>query len=578
MSGTYYVNDPVTGQSRQLVGGVESAPDLLTFSGGGGGGVGGSGTANQIAVWSATFTLTGDPLLTFDLTEKRAFVGTSTFYKARLTLNFDNETDANFYGLVVTGELDGSATTQSGILVASTVGVDTNNVLGYLSFIELAAGVDVQSTYAFWIYDTFKNAGATLDTQYGIFALDLTSAVNNYVWWSGLGEAHFGDTVEILGDLEVAGQTIFNTVAYTWPAADGTTDYVLATDGAGGLSWAAPGGAGSATIEYNYLINGGGDFFQRQAPGTLTSKADDVYAGDRWYALTQTAAIQTQRTTGDTHSLNAHRLKQNQASAQRFGYAQIVESKNSIALRSRAVRFQARINCSASQAIRIAILEWTGTADAVTSDVVNDWTSGTYTAGNFFLGSNLTISAVATVTPGAATWTDISVTATLGSSVNNIVVLIWTEGTAAQNVTLDITEAGLYLGTDAKAWNPKSIGEELTLCQRHYQKSFAVDVAPVQNSGTLVGAVTYRIPVAGASNNEVFVKYPVSMFASPTTVAYNPSAANGKWRNVDGAADSGTAAIDTTTSPDSTMVYNPQVIGDLVGNRVAVHYTLEAEL
>jgi hypothetical protein len=234
----------------------------------------------------------------------------------------------------------------------------------------------------------------------------------------------------------------------------------------------------------NYLINGGGDFFQRQNPLVATSRSDDTYAGDRWYVLTQTAAIQANRSTGDTASRYAHKLTQNQAAAQRMGYAQIVEGVNARALRGKVARFQARIKCSSSQAIRIAILGWTVAADLVISDVVNDWTSGTYTVGNFFIATNLTVSGVSSVTPSAATWTDISVTGTISSSANNVIVFIWTEGTAAQNVTLEITEAGLYEGATARAWMPRPVLQEILLCQRYYEKATAIDTAPGSNFGT----------------------------------------------------------------------------------------------
>ncbi len=56
---------------------------------------------------------------------------------------------------------------------------------------------------------------------------------------------------------------------------------------------------------------------------------------------------------------------------------------------------------SNAAAIRYAILEWTGTADVVTSDVVNDWTSGNFSAGNFFLGSNLVVNQIGTITPSS---------------------------------------------------------------------------------------------------------------------------------------------------------------------------------
>ncbi|MFC1654101.1 MerR family transcriptional regulator, partial [Patescibacteria group bacterium] len=41
-------------------------------------------------------------------------------------------------------------------------------------------------------------------------------------------------------NLTTTGTTSFNTVAYTWPGADGTSDYVLSTNGSGTLSWQDP--------------------------------------------------------------------------------------------------------------------------------------------------------------------------------------------------------------------------------------------------------------------------------------------------------------------------------------------------
>ena len=201
---SFYVFDPETGQSRKLVGGVEQAPDELVVSGT----VGGSGAANQVAYWTDASTLDGDAGLTFDPATGRVAIAGSTFYKARLTVNFGGASDTFYYGIVVTGDLDGSATTQSGVLVAPVLTVDTSAFLSYLAFVELAANVDVSNTYGLWIYNTFLNTGATLDAQYGVFVLDLTSATNNYAWWSGLGEVHIGDTLELTGDLEHSGTNL----------------------------------------------------------------------------------------------------------------------------------------------------------------------------------------------------------------------------------------------------------------------------------------------------------------------------------------------------------------------------------
>lgn len=230
------------------------------------------------------------------------------------------------------------------------------------------------------------------------------------------------------------------------------------------------GGDGVSGIGANLLING--DFrIDQRASGASTARADDTYCLDRWYALTQTASVnvaqQSDQENGAPFSL---RGTQNQATAQRFGFAQIIEAKDCKHLRGQTVTLSGRLRCSSAQAIRYAILEWTGTADTTTSDVVADWTSASYSAGNFFLGSSLTVSAVGAVTPPAGSWTDLgALSATLGSSANNVIVLIWTEATAAQNVTLDLARIKLEQGASATAFVPQPLAKELALCQRYYE-------------------------------------------------------------------------------------------------------------
>lgn len=195
----------------------------------------------------------------------------------------------------------------------------------------------------------------------------------------------------------------------------------------------------------NLLIDGGFEVWRTQPAATATARTDDTYGPDMWYVLTQTASVTTERTSG-SKSRYACRLTQTQASSQRMGLAQIVEAAASFPMRSRRIYAKANIRCSASQAIRIAILEWTGTADSVTSDVVNDWTNGTFTTGSFFKSTTTTLVATSAVTPSANTWTDIEVGGTVSSSCNNLIVLVWVESVAAQNVTLDVSSADMYEG------------------------------------------------------------------------------------------------------------------------------------
>ncbi len=282
----------------------------------------------------------------------------------------------------------------------------------------------------------------------------------------------------------------------------------------------------------NLLINGGFDFFQRQTPSAAAARSDDTYGPDRWYVLTQTAAVNCERSTGDTASLYAAKLTQNQASAQRFGLAQIVEAPRSRAMRSRDFLATVRVKCSSSQAINIAVLEWTGTADTVTSDVVNSWTNATLTAGQFFNSTTLTVTGTATVTPSAATWTALELRGTFGASANNLIVFVWTSGTAAQNVTLEYAEAGLYDGRAPQPWSPRFLSDEINLCYRYYCKNIPPDQAPADGN-----AVPHFFAHAYAANACIFSQwYPAPMRVTPTMTFYKSglgTGTNGQWNYFD---------------------------------------------
>lgn len=278
----------------------------------------------------------------------------------------------------------------------------------------------------------------------------------------------------------------------------------------------------SSIANSNILINGSFAIDQINV-GASTATSDDAYCFDGMYALTQTASIlASQQSLQEDGQATNGRFTQNQASAQRFGIAQICEGHDSQPYRGSPVTLSARIRSSSSQAIRYAILEWTGTVNSVTSDVVNDWTSSSYTAGGFFLGSNLTVTAVGSTTPSAATWTNITLTGTLGSSTNNLIVFIWTEGTAAQNVTLDIGNFKLEKGSVVSSFIPRSAAEELILCQRYVEKSYASDVAP----GTSASTTTIRITslantTTNIGNEGSGTVFKVSKIYAPTVTIYS---------------------------------------------------------
>ena len=248
----------------------------------------------------------------------------------------------------------------------------------------------------------------------------------------------------------------------------------------------------------NRLINGAFNINQASA----TTAADAVYHLDQWYALTESGSVtiaqQTDQENGQPFSL---RMTQPDVTAKRIGSAQPIESVNCRDLRGQTVALRARIRCSVSQAIRWAVVEWTGTANVTTKDVVSSWTNATFTTGNFFIATTTTIAATGSVTPAANTWTDLLASATISSSANNLIVFIWSEGTLAQNATLDLGSVQLAQGAQTP-FEARSALLDLLLAQRYAYVGSGYDI--------MAGAA------ANTTNVCAHFTYPCVMLSTPT--------------------------------------------------------------
>lgn len=227
----------------------------------------------------------------------------------------------------------------------------------------------------------------------------------------------------------------------------------------------------SAGVNPNLLINGDGMVFQRS--GAITTSADDTYHVDRWYALTQSGTCTvTQRLDAANGVPFLIRTTQSSASSQRVGAAQILEAVDSKVLRGHTVTLSGKAALSVNGTVRFAILEWAGTADSVTSDVVSNWASATFTAGNFFLASNLTVAATGSQAVTANTLTDYSLSATVSGSCNNLIVLVWSDTVLTQTSTFDF-RAKVERGSAATAWVKECYADIINRCYRYYYRLFS---------------------------------------------------------------------------------------------------------
>ena len=222
------------------------------------------------------------------------------------------------------------------------------------------------------------------------------------------------------------------------------------------------------TNRRNRLLNPRGAVWLAPLAG---SYADDNYICDGFYVLTQTGAVAATRLTDpEAGYSDGVRITQSQATAQRFGYAQIIESKDCIDLRTKTVSFAPRVRVPTSTSLRYVILAHNGTKDVIDSDFVNNWTSTSYSPGNFFKSANLAVVASGQATPGGNIWTTLSRTGfNVPSDMTNLAVFCWTEAAVPQNFTLDFDDNILNLGTTLipSSEPQRTLAEEIALCQRH---------------------------------------------------------------------------------------------------------------
>jgi len=226
---------------------------------------------------------------------------------------------------------------------------------------------------------------------------------------------------------------------------------------------------------YNYLDNCGFEYTQHilttASSASMTDGGYDMF--DRWYSLIQGAGATVSQGGAVGASRKSLKLTAG-GTTNRYGVAQILEATKSRALRGKTIIKQIKIKPtnnagSGSRDYRVAILEWTGTADSPAKDVVNDWTSSNFTTGNFFKSTTLSLvgTAVETIAHGAEAI--ISVSGTVSASCNNLIVFVWVEDvpTHASDYA-ELSEAGFYTSSMEQTWKYKD--NDFDNCLFHFER------------------------------------------------------------------------------------------------------------
>lgn len=192
-----------------------------------------------------------------------------------------------------------------------------------------------------------------------------------------------------------------------------------------------------ATGLINRLQNGA---FSLCPEGTQTV-ADAATAFLNYTVLAQSGNVTTsQLSAPEAGQTTAARLLQASATAQRIGICQTLPAANVEDLRTAPINVTHRARFGGAPGARtmFAVLEWDGTANTSPTDPVNDWTSTSYIPGSFFK-STFTVLNYGYLSATQGVWAQAPyIPFQVNSGATNLVYMVWTETTLAQNLTLDV--------------------------------------------------------------------------------------------------------------------------------------------
>lgn len=346
----------------------------------------------------------------------------------------------------------------------------------------------------------------------------------------------------------------------------------------------------------NLLINGNFSVWQRGAGGAAAiavPASTTAYTADRWQLATgaNQACTVTQVAGSPQYSPFKCRVQRNagQTGTDTLRFCQTVPVSRSYNCASKDLTFRITLDKGADYSggqIHVNLYTGTGTDKSgiggsfvgnVTKTVNQTIPGGTnniFVFGPFFAASSYAMGSTVTQVAIELAWEPSGTAGTndwINFSLSALEVCTIAAFGAGNGVPYSITNS------NTPCWL-QDFNETLRECQPYYWKSFPYGTAPAQNSGTYNGAIVYTPQISGLTagfTDMVYLPQPMRVRTAPTF--YSPSSATAKWYNATLAADSGTAAA-TYYEANNFAVNNPQVVGDLVGNVIAVHATIDADL
>ena len=203
---------------------------------------------------------------------------------------------------------------------------------------------------------------------------------------------------------------------------------------------------------------------------------------------------------------------------------------------------------------------WEYKTVTIPGDTTGTWdtTNGTGVMVVFSFGVGSTLSGTAGAWSGSNLVSATGATSVVGTS----------------GATFYITGVQLEAGSVATPFERRPYGTELALCQRYFEKSFDQTTAPVQNAGSIQGAVTTSGVSTAVNTLMGYATFAAEKRTAPTMTTFNPFAAGSGWSQ-SGALNLASNIYSVGTRAVSIRVNDAPT---LTGTNILIHWTASAEL
>lgn len=184
---------------------------------------------------------------------------------------------------------------------------------------------------------------------------------------------------------------------------------------------------------------------------TFNDFTDDTYLSSLWNGLHNGQPPDVAGTAGGSSDPFTRYLKCTFDSASsQFGIVQFLDAATTKALRGQTVSISADLWGTTVTGMRMAVIEWAGTADTLTSDVVGTWAAGNPTLATSwsYIGTPATI----TITGSRVRYSVENIA--ISSTVNNLAVFIWTPALQGSTDVINIARVKMEIGALASPFAP----------------------------------------------------------------------------------------------------------------------------